>query len=379
VDVKDDPFEGPPHWRDVVDLELENYRDRKRGERQVLRELDEEESALRRIRAIRGDTVMPRPTHFLWRDRFPLGGLSLVAGKGEVSKSTLLTQLGSWLTVGNMKGAFYGSAVDIAYVVHEDELDATVVPRFLVHGADMKRVHFLVVDTPLGEDALRLPADGDRLREFIRATGVKAVFVDPLSASLQARMNDSGEMRRVFTEIAAICRDMQISIIGLAHTRKAHAEDVVEALMGSIEQVNVARSVHGLVLDPEDDGVRLLSCEKNNLADKSTLPTLRFRLESTPVSQDIWQPMIVWEAEVSERASDILGDALHGRHGVDEAARWLYDYLVSQGGSAKFEDIRDSAPKQLSTDMLKRARKKINVSSRRERVSPPTSVWSLPA
>jgi AAA domain-containing protein len=360
----------------------DKWKDNERKRRQAQAELEEEEAALRKIRSVRADSLRPRLTYWLWRDRFPLGGISLVAGKGEVSKSTLLTRLGAWLTNGEMKGAFWGTPVDIAYVVNEDELEATVLPRFMVHGADLKRVHFLVVYTPTGEDTLRLPADADRLRAFIRETGVRAVFVDPLSANIQAKVNDPGEMRRVFTEIARICRDMQISIIGLAHTRKAHAEDVVEALMGSVEQVNVSRSVHGLIMDPEDDGVRLLSLEKSNLSDRSKLPTLRFRLESTPVETDdgeSYQPMIVWEEEISERASDILGDALHGRSGVDEAARWLFEYLAKHSGEARWHDIREAAPKQMSTDMLKRARKKIGVTSKRLRQVPPVSVWSLPS
>jgi hypothetical protein len=353
--------------------------------RQAITPTAVELSMERKLKVIRGDSVPVRNTYWLWRDRFPLGGISLLAGKGGTSKSTLFAQFSAWLTLGDMKGYFYGSPVNVAYVANEDLIEETIKPRMLAHGADMSRVFFLAVDTPKGEDALRLPYDSQLLTDFINEHGVACTFIDPLSANIDGKVNDPGEMRRTYQAVSKIAQNTRSSIAGLAHTRKQHAEDIVEALMGSVEQSNVARSVHGVVMDPDDDGVRLLSCEKLNLANMEALATLRFELESVPVectdgSEEInWQPQIKWLEEVSERASHILGNALHGTSGVDEAARWLYDYLVSQGGSAQFQDIVESKPKQMSEDMLRRARKKINVSSRRQRTVPPTSVWSLPS
>lgn len=358
---------------------------RLKARKQAEREVEAEEEDKRKITSLRADQFQVKPTHWLWRDRFPIGGLSLLAGKGEVSKSTVFAQFAAWLTRGQMKGAHYGTPVDVAYVVNEDLLSETVVPRMIVHGADLTRVHFLRVTSPTGEDALSFPADADRLKQFIRSSGVAATFIDPLSANISVNnRNDQGSMRRVFQIVSAVAQETDTAIIGLAHTRKDGAADIVEALMGSSEQSNVARSVHGLVMDPNHDGARILSCEKSNLSNRTQLASLRFELESVGVhctdgSGDInYQPRIKWLEEISETASDILGDALHGRDGVDECARWLYDYLLSQGLEARYADIRSAAPKNYSESMLKRARKKINVVSRRESTSPPTSVWELP-
>jgi hypothetical protein len=273
----------------------------------------------------------------------------------------------------------------VAYVGNEDLIEETIKPRMVANGADMSRVYFLKVRTPLGEDALTFPRDTEILETFIRENGIVATFIDPLSASVTGNRNDQGNMRAIFQHVAAIAQRTRTSINGLAHTRKEGAKDIVEALMGSSEQSNVARSVHGLVMDPDEDGARILSCEKNNLFDKSKLEVFRFRLESVDIectdgSGEITsQPRVVWLDPISDTASDILGDALYGHERVDECARWLFGYMADNGGSAPSHDIREAGAKhKFSDSMLKRARKKLRVTSRRQSTVPPTTVWSLP-
>lgn len=363
----------------------EAYKERKRAERQIVSELTTEEESLRKIKYVRGSDLLVKPTYWLWRDRFPLGGLCLLAGKGEVSKSTVFAQFAAWLTRGEMKGQFHGTPVNVAYVVNEDLLEETVVPRMMVHGADLFRVHFLRVSTPVGEDALLFPRDSELLKDFIREHHIRATFIDPLSANVTGDGNSAREMRATYTEVSRIAQDTASSILGLAHTRKAGAADVVEAIIGSVEQSNIARSVHGLVMDPDEDGARLLSCEKLNLADRTKLATLRFRLESTDVActdgSDLVnpQPRIVWLEEITETASDVLGDALYGTNGTDECARFIVDYLMSNGGEAAYRDIRAAAPKgsQWSDRMFDRARRKTKVKTKRVREAHAGSLWYL--
>lgn len=378
------------HEQQLADLdekEKQAVEKRLKHTEEAKEKLAEEKEAMREIVSWRGDELAVKPNRWLWRHRFSLGGLSIVAGKGEVSKSTLVACYIAWLTTGKMKGTYYGTPVDVACIVNEDQLEQTVIPRLIVNGADLSRVHFLKVGI-LGREEVPLsfPADSERLKAFIRQTGVVATFIDPLSSNIQGNRNDQGDMRRVFENVAKIAESTGTAIVGLAHTRKAKAEDVVEAIMGSSEQANVSRSVHGLVMDPEEDGARILSCEKNNGYPRHLLPTLRFRLESIDVpctdgSGDYnSQPRIEWLEEISETASDILGDALYGTNGVDECARWLYDYLMANGGEALLSDIRNAIPKgkKWGDQMLTRARGKTSIKTRRLRQSQPGSVWYFP-
>ncbi|MEU3052245.1 AAA family ATPase [Streptomyces griseus] len=352
---------------------------RKKG----LEAAEAEAESLRVIESTRGSQIAVKRTLWLWKERFPLGGLALVAGKGDVSKSTLFAQFVAWITTGDMHGDLGGVPRDIGYVVNEDSLSQTVAPRMIAHGADMDRVHFLKVRSPLGTDALMFPRDVELLRKFIQDNHLVAVFIDPLSANVSGRKNDQGDMRATYQEVNNLAEETNTSIIGLAHTRKAGAADIMEAIIGSSEQGNVARSVHGLVMDPEEDGARILSCEKLNVGQKDKLPSLRFTLRTVLVpctdgsGLSTPMPQIQWLEEITDTASDIMADALLGHSGTDECVRWLRRFITDQGGESFHADIRESAGRKFSESMMVRARRKAGVKTRRTKESPSRSVWYI--
>ncbi|MGW6255431.1 AAA family ATPase [Streptomyces sp. NPDC055085] len=348
---------------------------------------EQEQNTQREIVAKRGNQIIITRQKWLWRDRFPIGGLSLVAGKGDVSKSTLFACFAAWITTGQMKGEYHGQPRDIAYIVNEDSINVTVAPRMIAHGADLTRIHFPETRDPiLGIQSIKLPRDIEPLRKYITDHQLVAVFVDPLSANVSGRKNDQGDMRDTYQAVNTLAEETGCAIIGLAHTRKAGAADVLEAVIGSSEQTNVARSVHGLVMDPEEDGARVLSCEKLNVGQKNALTSLRFKVNSVLIpctdgtGDYTSQPCIEWLEEISDSASDIMSDHMLGHDGVDECARWLLAYLSEQGGEASSADVKEAAKsKRWSYAMLNRARKLSKVHSGRTRETPSRTIWTHPS
>jgi hypothetical protein len=191
-------------------------------------------------------------------------------------------------------------------------------------------------------------------------------------------------MRNTYQIVNRLAEQTRTAIVGLAHTRKAGAEDIMEAIMGSSEQGNVARSVHGLIMDSAEDGTRMLSCEKLNNKDKTTLPTLRFRLtnvyvDCTDGSGDVTpQPKVEWLAETTDTVSDVLSDQFHGLTGIDQCAQWLNTYLLSVGGEAYRSDVEEAAGRKFNMKMLERARKRLGVQSIREAREHGRAVWTHP-
>lgn len=379
--------------KDVEELRAEHLAEEKHNgavnlelqRRKTQRQADEEEAARRRVVSRQGSEYTMSRTRWLWRDRMPLGGLSLVAGRGDMSKSTLFAQMCAWITTGDMKGEYYGMPQNVLYVVNEDSISQTVIPRMVAHGADMTRVFFLEVQSPLGKDALTLPADADRLRDEIRNRHAVGTFIDPLSANVTGRANDSRETRNTYQEVNNVAEDTSSAIVGLAHTRKAGALDVMEAILGSSEQGNVARSVHGLDKDNKEDGARILSCEKLNQGQRHLLPSLRFcivshNVQCTDGTED-WTsaPRIEWLEETMDTASDMMAERLEGNTGADECAHWLLGYIIANGGEMLASDVR-SAPeaKKYSSSMMDRARLKAGIRSKRLREQAARSVWYVP-
>ncbi|MFB6525077.1 hypothetical protein [Streptomyces sp. NPDC056399] len=182
-----------------------------------------------------------------------------------------------------------------------------------------------------------------------------------------------------------LAEETSCAIVGLAHTRKAGAAGVMEAVIGSSEQTNVARSVHGLILDPEEDGARILSCEKLNVGRKEILASLRFRIVSVGVDcadgDTTSQPRIEWLEETSESASDIMTDVQLGHDGVGDCARWLLKHLGSLGEEDFSADVKEAAAKanrKFAGSLLNRARRAAKIQSRRTSETPSRTVWRLP-
>lgn len=355
---------------------------RKRAEAEAESELE----SLTQIIGVKANQVGIRRTRWLWRDRVPTSGLSLFAGKGDVSKSTLFAEMIAWLTTGNMKGEYYGAPQTVGYIVNEDSLAETVVPRLVAAGADLDKVLFLRSLSPFGEDAIMLPRDVERLRKFITENQLVALFIDPLSANVSGKKNDQGDMRATFQRVNTLSEETRAAIIGLAHTRKAGAADVIEAVMGSSEQTNVARSVHGLVMDPEEDNARILSCEKLNVGQKHKLASLRFRVNSVWVQctdgtdEVTSMPKIEWLEEITETASDMMEDKLYGNAGVGDCANWLLQLIANNGGQMYSSDIREEAKrKKFSPAMLDRSRRKVGVISKRIKEPGGRSMWYHPS
>lgn len=62
----------------------------------------------RRLRSTPASAVVPRHLRWLWTSRIPLGGLTLLAGREGLGKSTVATDLTSQVTRGVLDGEMYG-------------------------------------------------------------------------------------------------------------------------------------------------------------------------------------------------------------------------------------------------------------------------------
>lgn len=308
-------------------------------------------------------TYTEERTLWLWEKhggRIPLGELTILAGKGGVGKSTIFAMWAAWLTRGTMEGEFYGTPRNIIYVVNEDSISKTVLPRMLAAGADINRVFFLEVETEKGADALRLPEDSERLRDAVDWNDAAAVFVDPFSSNIEAQnRNDQGEMRRAFQSVRAIAEEAQIAILGLAHFKKENVSNAVDAIMGSSEQGNVVRAVLSAVRDEEEDGKFLLSQEKNNLG-KTDFPGWYYTIESAVTPAGNPTSKIKLGQQSDESGSDKMQEAVTGQS-KSSAIEWLPAYLL-ENGPTMWPTIKDAAKKDLgvSEATLKRARTALN-------------------
>src|SRR5690606_28537722 len=101
------------------------------------------------------------------------------------------------------------------------------------------------------------------------------------------------EVREALEPMTALAMKHNFSIIGLMHFNKSNSANPLSLLMGSMAFGAVARSVHVVMQDPEDDTKqrRLLGTVKNNLGRQSgpgpgDLATYTFHIESTQLASE---------------------------------------------------------------------------------------------
>jgi hypothetical protein len=318
--------------------------------------------------------IRPRRVFWLWEGRIALGTLALLAGRQGLGKSTLAYWLAAQITGGTLPGEFHGTARAVLVCATEDSWEHTIVPRLIAAGADLSKVFRVEVLT--AEElhvGLALPRDNHRMEEAARHTGAALLLLDPIISRLgDLDTHRDSEVRQALEPLVAVAARTHMAVLGLIHHNKSGAADPLQSVMGSTAFSAVARSVHTVIPDADDDTNtrRLFGTPKNNLG-RTDLPTLSFTVESHAVDTvdgTAWTGRINWGEEHEGSIADAMRqarDSADDRSATKEAADWLQDHLSIQGGSDEWKNIkRDGIRAGHSESTLKRAKSKLKLGSR---------------
>jgi hypothetical protein len=157
-------------------------------------------------------------------------------------------------------------------------------------------------------------------------------------------------------------------------------------IMGSRAFTAVARSVHSVILDPDDETNRrrLFGTPKNNLG-RSDLPTFSFVIDSFPIETDdgdlAWTGRLLWGAESPASIHDAMERASESsdqKSAAEEAQGRLEDFLTLRGGNEEFAKIKKAAyGAGHSEKALHSARHRLKIEIKQHGF-PRQTWWSLP-
>lgn len=320
----------------------------------------------RAIRALVGSSIRPEVTRWAITHRVPMADLTLVSGREGLGKSLVTVSWAADATRGRLDGIPEPSPV--GFVIGEDHLAKTVVPRLMVAGADMDRVMFLKVeDTGLDAGSPMFPIDSERVADFVTDHGIRFLVLDPLVGSLDHRLDSHKDhsIRQALDPLNRVAHRTGAAIVGIVHEGKGGG-DLANRVLGSRAFVAAARSVVSVVRDPEDESTRLVVQTKSNLGPLD-LPALTFTVDSASVETDTVAASVGRLAWGAEKAVDLadLTSADSGDHDERDAlVGFITHYLVGEGGEAPARDVQRAVadafgPTAKAT--LHRARKRAGV------------------
>jgi hypothetical protein len=337
--------------------------------------------------AIRSEQV-----RWMWRDRVPLRGLTVLAGEKGLGKSICTNaMIPAELTRGMLDGELEGKPVDVLVASAEDDWRAVVKPRLMAHHADLYRVHRVTIEDEHGPGMLTLPDDVARLEEAVtqmRAAGctVGLLVIDPIGAFL-TQTTDShkdAHVRRALAPLAAMAERLDLAVIVVAHLTKDDSRKLISRVNGSGAFVNAARSVLGFVRDPDDpDGEqghdRVLVHAASNWGKYA--PSLAARIESRDVEVDDGSTADVGYLQVLGETTISVDDIQRG-HDDDHESIDNAIAVELDGGERRSLDVKEAVAKRIGCSLKTVERHAVKMRDRDELTIekagwPPTSTWAL--
>jgi len=324
--------------------------------------------------------VEPERVEWLWKDRIPLGKVSILDGDPGLGKSTLTLDLAARITMGrpmpDMPHMASMTAGGVVLLSAEDGLADTLRPRLAAAGADLARVHAF---DSLPETGLpTIPEGLDRIEAAISGTGALLVVIDPLMALLCGQVNAhrDQDVRRALAPLAALADRTGAAVLVVRHLNKAPGSNALYRGGGSIGIAGAARSVLLVARDPEDEERRVLAPVKSNLGPLA--PSLGFRLRPDPSTGAV---AIEWVGRRDVSATALLAVPLEGdeRSSAEEARDFLRD-LLTRGPCTAKEANRAAREAGISENRLERARQSLRIRPRRQGFGPGAQyLWELPS
>jgi RecA-family ATPase len=176
-----------------------------------------------------------RPLRWLWRDRIPLGAITVLDGDPGCGKSTIAYDIAAHVTTGRPMPNCTTATVEPAGVIiiqGEDMAGQSVVPALRAAGADLTKIKLLDRNRFI-ESPLLLPNDMPIIEHAVNDVQAKLVIIDPFTMFLAGNSNGDAAVRRALGPLAAFAEQHDLAILIVRHLRKSGASNPLYAGLGT--------------------------------------------------------------------------------------------------------------------------------------------------
>jgi len=316
------------------------------------------------LTTITADSVEMKLTRWLWRNRVPLGALTVFFGMPDTGKSSVAIDVVSRITRGVRfpdSTAEPAAPGDVLMFVAEDDKATTAVPRLVVAGADLSRVHFATfVERNGRRNDFELDRDIDTLRATLESNpNIRLLVFDPLASYLgNVKKNAESDMRKLLLGLRNLAEHTGVAVIAIDHFNKNSDQAALHRLSGSQSLGAAPRAVWGFVRDPEDETKRIMMHAKLNLVSDQDKSNILYSSKSIPLQiegQESHMPAIEWGETTKRQLDDVLrSDVSEGQ--LERAKKTLLAQLEKDGPTLSDESDEKLTAAGFSDVTIRRAR-----------------------
>jgi len=332
--------------------------------------------------------VSTRPVEWLWPGYVVARKLNMLSGHPESGKTMFAIWLASRMSTGAPFPDPTGGPVhprepsNVLLLTAEDDLDDTIAPRLDAAGADRTRVHCLE-GVEHGEEMAQVTlADIGVIEDAIKKTAPRLVILDPIQAYVGAKVDfhRANEVRPVMSAARTLAKKHGITFVIVAHLNKAGKGRALQRISGSGDFGAAVRA--GLFagrIDSAQGPEYHLIPSKSNLSARS--PGIEYAIEAVTVQTDHGPSEVgTWAYKGRSNLNEYEVMDSETPTAVNEAEDWLREALA--GGPRPSDDLQKEAKREeLSWSTVKRAKKKLGVTAKRESTDSSGAgrwVWTMP-
>jgi hypothetical protein len=270
---------------------------------------------------IRASAIKTRPIRWLWRDRVPVGFITVFAGRTGLGKSFVTCDLAARITQGedlpDGPSGLAGECRDVLFI-SEDPYEYVLAPRLMELGADLNRVSFLtweamarytLDDTPFLE------------RAYAEVDHPALVVIDPPTNFLGDAIDEhkNSAVRAVLMHLVQWIKDKDAACVLITHVNKQSGKgiDALNRVIGSVAWTTTARIVHSFAPNSDIPGHCLFVPMKNNLGPLGK--GLGYTIRKTDTLA-----VVEWTGEVDTTADEAMSGERQAPRKV-KATDWLID------------------------------------------------------
>jgi len=343
----------------------------------------EKDAADGQVDYTRGDQAEPKTFEWLWAGRFCVGKIAIIGGVKERGKSLITIDLAARITRGGkwpdgVGHAPQGSVIMLALA--EDDLEDTVLPRFMAARGDRSKVYFVNSVVREGDDRrekiFSLHSDIKLLERMIDEIGdVKAIVIDPISSYMGIGQVDTfreSDVRGILSPLKVMANRTGVAVFAVRHFSKNDKVEVLNRFLDSVAFVNAARHVYVSMDHPfEEDEMLFMPCA-NNLA-KRGIRGLSYRIaasrEVMTSTGGIYPPYILWDPEpVNMTVNQVNDEAKKAKGRPGEQSEMARKFLIEmlENGRVETTVVEEAAEKMsFSGRTMDRVRTELGIVSKR--------------
>ena len=332
----------------------------------------------------RGDEVELEHIDWLWPNRYPLSMVSIMAGLGGASKSTLTLYMAAQITTGRPwiddPPGTTREPGDVIILSAEDLPGQIIIPRLIAMEADLKRIYILKATKVtlengqtgiVGLESLEKADSGcgglDMLNNLVKqCPNPLMVVVDPYTSYMgKTDSNDNILVRGFLKPLGDLAAEHELAVIGITHLNKKEDSSADFRIIGSVGQQNLARMCWLVAQDPDAEDRRYMVWLKGNLGPRPK--GLAYRLMNVPVTfkdRTSFYSQVCFEKEpVHLTAQELCAPKPHkgGRPSKQEPVKeWLESFL-SEGPVKSDLILSEGKALGFSESTLNRVKKKMGI------------------